>query len=60
MIYSELYQLLEKNGWNLKRTGGHKIYVHPNFGKPIPVPNHPGAEVPKGTLNQILKRAGLK
>lgn len=60
MIFSELYRLLEKNGWYVKRTGKHKIYVHPDFEKPIPVSKHSGAEVPKGTLNQILKRAGLK
>jgi predicted RNA binding protein YcfA (HicA-like mRNA interferase family) len=59
MKYSELYRMLEKNGWVLKRTNKHRVYVNPKFEKPLIVPNHPGTEVPKGTLGSIKKGAGL-
>lgn len=28
MKYSELYRLLERDGWYIERTKGHHIYVH--------------------------------
>jgi predicted RNA binding protein YcfA (HicA-like mRNA interferase family) len=54
---------MEKDGWVLDRTrGDHRQYVHP--AKPeagtITVPGHPGDDLPAGTLNSILKKAGLK
>jgi predicted RNA binding protein YcfA (HicA-like mRNA interferase family) len=59
MKFSELYRLLERNGWELKKGKRHAKYVHPGF-PPIPVGRHPGKEVPTGTLESILKEAGLK
>ncbi|HCC51655.1 MAG TPA: type II toxin-antitoxin system HicA family toxin [Porphyromonadaceae bacterium] len=60
MKFSELYRLLEENGWQKKQGKKHTKYVHPDFDKPVPVGRHPGKEVPKGTLEAILKEAGLK
>jgi predicted RNA binding protein YcfA (HicA-like mRNA interferase family) len=61
MKYSELYKILENNGWYILRTKKHHIYVHPTKkGPPIPVGKHPSEEVKKGTLIRILKMAGLK
>lgn len=60
MTYNQLVKLLEENGWRLKRTGKHRIYVHDDFVLPLVVPFHSGKEVPKGTLVSILKKAGLK
>lgn len=64
MKFNELYKLLESRGWQKekgeKSGGKHKKYVHPDFKNPIPVGRHPGKEVPTGTLNTILKAAGLK
>lgn len=60
MKFSELYRLLEKNGWKREEGTRHAKYVHPDFVKPIFVGRHPGAEVPKGTLEGILKGVGLK
>jgi predicted RNA binding protein YcfA (HicA-like mRNA interferase family) len=60
MKFSELYRLLEENGWYIKSTSKHIKYVHdakPGF---IPVGKHGSKEVPKGTLSKILKDAGLK
>jgi predicted RNA binding protein YcfA (HicA-like mRNA interferase family) len=60
MKFSELYKLLEKHGWEKREGKRHAKYVHPEFRDFIPVGRHPGREVPTGTLNKILKSAGLK
>ena len=59
MKANELIKLLEKNGFILQRIkGSHHLYKHPN-GKRTVVPLH-NKDIPKGTLNAILKQAGLK
>jgi predicted RNA binding protein YcfA (HicA-like mRNA interferase family) len=60
MKFSELYRLLEDNGWTEKKGTKHAKYVHPDFSTPVPIGRHPSKEVPTGTLNAILKEAGLK
>lgn len=61
MKFSELYRKLEKTGWYVERTKRHHIYVHPDKpGIKIPIGKHGSQEVPKGTLNSILKQADLK
>ena len=59
MKFSELYRLLEKEGWVLKQGKKHAKYVKAGF-PPVPVGRHQSKEVPTGTLNTILKEAGLK
>ncbi|CCK15914.1 hypothetical protein BN136_1924 [Cronobacter universalis NCTC 9529] len=39
--------------------GSHQIWWSPRTGKTFPVP-HPKKDLPPGTLNAILKMAGLK
>jgi predicted RNA binding protein YcfA (HicA-like mRNA interferase family) len=59
MKFSELYRLLEKEGWTLKQGKKHAKYVKP--GHPaVPVGRHPAKEVPTGTLDAILRETGLK
>lgn len=63
MTYRELIKMLEKDGWHLERTvGSHLQYRHPS--KPGTVTVAAGGkqarEVPPGTLNSVLKQAGLK
>jgi predicted RNA binding protein YcfA (HicA-like mRNA interferase family) len=60
MKFSELRRKLERDGWYIKRTTGHHIYVHPSKPGEIPVGKHGSKEVPTGTVNKILKQAGLK
>jgi predicted RNA binding protein YcfA (HicA-like mRNA interferase family) len=60
MKFSELYRLLESNGWTLKKGAKHNKYVHPEFKTPVPVGRHPSKEVPTGTLEAIKKATGLK
>jgi len=60
MKFTELYKLLEANGWERKEGSKHTRYSHPDFQNTITVGRHPSKEVPKGTLSKILKDAGLK
>jgi predicted RNA binding protein YcfA (HicA-like mRNA interferase family) len=60
MKYSEFYRLIEQHGWTIKGGKGHYKYVHPDFPYFIPVGRHKTQEIPKGTLEGMLKAAGLK
>jgi len=60
MKFSEFYLLLEDDGWFIKSTKKHIKYVHPIKSGIIPVGKHGSKEVPTGTLNKMLKDAGLK
>lgn len=61
MTTAELLKLLKKNGCTFVRNGGrHDIYFSPITGKQFPVGRHSKEEVPNGTLQNILKFAGLK
>ena len=61
MKVRELLKLLEEDGWYLVRAkGSHRQYRHPSKSGTVTVAGKPGVEVPKGTLNAILKQSGLK
>jgi predicted RNA binding protein YcfA (HicA-like mRNA interferase family) len=52
---------LERDGWKLARTkGSHRQYHHPTKPGTVTVAGHPSVDIPPGTLNNILKQAGLK
>jgi predicted RNA binding protein YcfA (HicA-like mRNA interferase family) len=54
-------QLLLKHGWEEMRSrGSHRHFKHPNHRFVITVPGDDGKELAPGTLNAILKKAGLK
>jgi len=56
----ELIKQLEADGWFLVRArGSHHHYKHQNKKGIVTIP-HPKRDLPKGTLNSILKQAGLK
>ena len=55
---SELVKELKKDGWTVDRIhGSHYIMKKGNQTEVIPVHN---TDIPKGLLNAILKRTGLK
>lgn len=57
----EVVKMLEQEGWHLIRTrGSHHQYKHPTKPGLVTVPGRPGDELAPGTLNSILKQAGLK
>ncbi len=61
MKTSELIKLLKKSGCYLVENGAeHDKWYSPLSDEYIRVPRHPSREIPKGTVNKILKDAGLK
>ena len=57
----ELIRLLERDGWRLVRTGGsRRQYKHPEKPGTVTIAGHEGDELAPGTLNSVLKQAGLK
>lgn len=63
MKYRDLIRLIEDDGWRLDRQkGSHMQYRHPHKPGTVTVPagGKTGEEVPTGTLNSILRQAGLK
>ena len=61
MKVRDLVRLLADDGWYLVRTrGSHHQYKH--VAKPglVTVPGSGGDDLAPGTLNSILKQAGLK
>ena len=53
--------MLETDGWWLARTSGsHRQYKHAVKQGTVTVAGKPNLDVPPGTLNSILKQAGLK
>jgi len=61
MKFSELVRLLEQNGFRIVREKGSiRYYRKTDVERLIRVDYHGAKEVPTGTLNAILKAAGLK
>jgi predicted RNA binding protein YcfA (HicA-like mRNA interferase family) len=57
---SKLIKLIQKDGWVLLRVkGSHHQFKHPIKKGTLTIP-HPKKDIPKGTVNAILKFSGLK
>jgi len=57
----DLIALIEADGWQEVRTrGSHRQFRHPGKPGTVTVAGKPGVDVPPGTLNSVLKQAGLK
>jgi predicted RNA binding protein YcfA (HicA-like mRNA interferase family) len=56
-----LIKLIEDNGWYLVRSkGSHRQYKHPIKKGLVTISGNLSDDAAKGTLNNILKQAGLK
>ena len=56
-----LIALIESDGWLMVRQrGSHRQYHHPSKAGTVTVSGKPSVDVPPGTLNSVLKQAGLK
>jgi len=61
MKVREVIRLLETQGWvEMRSKGSHRHFKHPGKTSVITVPGNAGKELAPGTLNDILKKAGLK
>jgi predicted RNA binding protein YcfA (HicA-like mRNA interferase family) len=59
--FREVIRVLEQDGWTLVRTrGSHRQYKHRTKPGLVTVPGKPNDDLGPGTLNSILKQAGLK
>jgi predicted RNA binding protein YcfA (HicA-like mRNA interferase family) len=52
---------LKKAGFVFDRQakGSHEIWYNPITKRRTTIPNHPGVDIPKGTLKAIINEAGL-
>ena len=57
----QLIALIEADGWLLVRQkGSHRQYHHAQKPGTVTVAGKESVDVPPGTLNSVLKQAGLK
>ncbi|MCL2061591.1 MAG: type II toxin-antitoxin system HicA family toxin [Firmicutes bacterium] len=60
MTFRELEKLILQDGWVLKEIkGSHCQYIHSTKTGKVTIPKSKG-DIKPGTLNSILKQAGLK
>ena len=61
MKVSEVLKLLREDGWyRVRSRGGHRQFKHPTKPGRVTVSGKLSDDLPPGTLNSILKQAGLK
>ncbi|MFM7317386.1 MAG: type II toxin-antitoxin system HicA family toxin [Isosphaeraceae bacterium] len=61
MKVAEVLRLLQQDGWALvAQRGSHRQFKHPDKAGRVTVPGKPSDDLAPGTLNSILKQAGLK
>jgi len=54
-------KLIQDNGWHLIRIkGDHRQFKHPYKKGLVTISGSTNSDIAKGTLNSILKQAGLK
>jgi predicted RNA binding protein YcfA (HicA-like mRNA interferase family) len=61
MKVRDVIKLLEQDGWFLDRSrGSHRQYKNLKKTGLVTLPGKPGDDLAPGTLNSVLKQAGLK
>ncbi|MGD0631351.1 MAG: type II toxin-antitoxin system HicA family toxin [Terracidiphilus sp.] len=61
MKVRDVLKLIAEDGWfQIALKGSHRQFKHPEKTGRVTVAGHPSQEMDKGTLNNILKQAGLK
>ncbi len=61
MKIRKVIKLIEKDGWYfVAQAGSHRQYKHQTKKGRVTIPGNTGDDLPTGTLNSILKQAGLK
>ncbi len=57
----DIIKLIKQDGWYLARIrGSHRQYKHSTKPGLVTIPGKPGDDLATGTVNSILKQAGLK
>ena len=61
MKVRDVIKLIEKDGWyHFSTEGSHRQFKHPTKPGRVTVAGHPSKTLAPGTLNSIMKQAGLK
>ncbi|WNZ25583.1 type II toxin-antitoxin system HicA family toxin [Leptolyngbya sp. NK1-12] len=61
MKVREVIKLLEEDGWyQVRMRGSHRQFHHLSKPGTVTVSGKSSVDIPPGTLNSILKQAGLK
>jgi predicted RNA binding protein YcfA (HicA-like mRNA interferase family) len=61
MKVRDVIRLIETDGWRLRRMrGSHRQYKHGAKPGVVTVPGNVNDDLAPGTLNSVLKQAGLK
>lgn len=61
MTVREIIRILEDDGWTMvAQRGSHRQFRHPTKQGRVTVAGHPKDDLAPGTLNSILRQAGLK
>ncbi|MGQ5710391.1 type II toxin-antitoxin system HicA family toxin [Desulforudis sp. DRI-14] len=61
MKVRDVIKLIETDGWYMVcQKGSHRQFKHPTRPGRVTIAGHPNDDLASGTLNSILKQAGLK
>ena len=61
MKVREVIKMIESDRWyRVKARTGHRQYKHPHKRGRVTIAGHPNDDLAPGTLNSVLKQAGLK
>lgn len=61
MKVRDVLRMLNEDGWLLVTTrGSHRQLKHPTKAGRVTVPGKPNDDLAPGTLNSVMKQAGLK
>jgi predicted RNA binding protein YcfA (HicA-like mRNA interferase family) len=61
MTDREIQRIIEDDGWVMvAQKGSHRQYKHPTKSGRVTIAGHPKDDLAPGTLNSILRQAGLK
>ena len=61
MKVRDVLRLIEDDGWyQVTQKGSHRQFKHPFKPGRVTIAGHPSQEMDRGTLNSIIKQAGLK
>ncbi len=61
MKFKELLKIIKEDGWfEVRVSGSHKQFKHSSKKGTVTIAGKPNKDVPRGTLNNILKQTSLK
>ena len=61
MKVREVVRMIEADGWVLVRTrGDHRQFHHPRKPGTVTISGNLGVDMPKGTLNSVIRQARLR